>query len=104
MNRIKLTDDVILISGKDKGKIGKVTKINGDRVFVEGAKMVKKHTKGNPATNSQGGIIEKESSIHISNVMLYNDTKKTGDRVGIKILEDGKKVRFFKSDNEVIDI
>jgi large subunit ribosomal protein L24 len=103
MNKIKLNDEVILICGKDKGKIGKITKIKNERVFVEGANMVKKHTKPNPQTNNQGGIVEKESSIHISNVALYNANKKAADRVGIKTLEDGKKVRFFKSDNEVVD-
>ena len=105
MQKIKKGDDVIVLTGKDKGKRGTVVRIvGGDRVVVENVNMVKRHTKANPQAGIAGGIVEKEASIHISNVALFNPATKKGDRVGIKTLEDGKKVRFFKSNNEVVDI
>ena len=105
MQKIKKGDDVIVLTGKDKGKRGTVVRIVGsDRVVVENVNMVKRHTKANPQAGIAGGIVEKEASIHISNVALFNPATKKGDRVGIKTLEDGKKVRFFKSNNEVVDI
>ncbi len=105
MQKIKKGDDVIVLTGKDKGKRGTVVRVvGGDRVIVENVNMVKRHTKANPQAGIAGGIIEKEASIHISNVALFNPATKKGDRVGIKTLEDGKKVRFFKSNNEVVDI
>ena len=105
MQKIKKGDDVIVLTGKDKGKRGTVTRIvDADRVIVENVNMVKRHTKSNPQAGVAGGIVEKEASIHISNVALFNPATKKGDRVGIKSLEDGKKVRFFKSNNEVVDI
>ncbi|MDM8545911.1 50S ribosomal protein L24 [Candidatus Venteria ishoeyi] len=105
MRRIKQGDDVIVIAGKDKGKQGKVTKIvDSDRVIVEGINLAKRHTKSNPATGSAGGIVEKEMPLNISNVGLYNPATNKADRVGFKTLEDGKKVRYFKSNNEVVDI
>lgn len=103
MQKIKRDDDVIVIAGKDKGKRGAVQKILEDRVIVSGVNMVKRHTKGNPQMGQPGGIIEKEASIHISNVAIYNSAAGKADRVGIKILEDGKKVRVFKSSGEEID-
>jgi large subunit ribosomal protein L24 len=105
MNKLKTGDEVIITAGKDKGRKGKLLKIlDNNRVIVENLNMIKKHTKGNPSTGVTGGIIEKEASLHASNVMIFNPQKDGGDRVGIKILEDGKKVRVFKSNQEVIDI
>jgi len=105
MNRIKKGDEVIVTAGKDKGRRGSVLKIfKDDRVMVESINMVKKHTKPNPMQGMEGGIVEKEMPMHISNVMLFNPATNKGDRVGIKILEDGKKVRYFKSNGEVIDV
>ena len=105
MNKIKKGDEVIVLAGKDKGRQGQVIKIIKNRkVLVENINLVKKHQKGNPNTGEESGIIEKEMPIHISNVMLLNPITKKGDKVGFKILEDGRKVRFFKSNNEVVDI
>ena len=105
MRRIKKGDEVIVTAGKDKGRRGSVMKtFDNDRVMVENINMVKKHTKPNPMQGLEGGIIEKEMSLHISNVMLYNPATNKGDRVGFKVLEDGKKVRYFKSNGEVVDI
>ncbi|WP_018953722.1 50S ribosomal protein L24 [Thioalkalivibrio sulfidiphilus] len=104
MQRIKQGDDVIVTAGKDKGRRGTVVKVLADdRVVVQNINMVKKHQKPNPTAGQPGGIIDKEMPIHVSNVMLFNPAKGKGDRVGFKILEDGRKVRYFKSDNEVVD-
>ncbi len=105
MQKIKKGDDVIVITGKDSGKRGTVLKVVSelDRVVVENVNVVKKHQKANPNAGVAGGIIEKEMSVHVSNVMLYNPQTKKGDRIGVRTLEDGKKVRFFKSTNEVVD-
>ena len=105
MQKIKKNDDVMVTAGKDKGRRGTVIRImeNG-RVLVEGINMVKKHQKPDPNAGVQGGIIEKEMPIHRSNLMIFNPTSDKGDRVGIKSLEDGTKVRFFKSNNEVVDV
>jgi len=105
MRKIKKGDDVIVIAGKDKGKRGQVLIVrDDDRVVVQNINMVKRHTKGNPNRGVSGGIIEKEAPIHVSNVMLFNPAKGKGDRVGIKVLENGKKVRQFKSNGENLDI
>ncbi len=105
MRRIKQGDEVIVTAGKDKGRRGAVLKtFDNDRVMVENINMVKKHTKPNPMQGLEGGIIEKEMSLHISNVMLFNPATNKGDRVGFKVLEDGKKVRYFKSNGEVVDV
>jgi large subunit ribosomal protein L24 len=105
MNKIRKGDEVVIISGKDKGRRGSVLKVlDDDRVLVENVNMVKKHQRPNPNANVAGGIVEKEMSLHISNVMLYNPVSKKGDRVGLRKLEDGRKVRFFKSNNEVVDV
>ena len=106
MNRIKKGDDVIIIAGKDKGRRGTVLNINDevDRVLVEGINVVRKHQKPNPNAGVQGGIVEQERPVHVSNVMLFNPATGKGDRIGIKTLEDGRKVRFFKSNNEVVDV
>ncbi|HED40769.1 MAG TPA: 50S ribosomal protein L24 [Chromatiales bacterium] len=104
MKKIKQNDDVIVIAGKDKGKRGTVIKIVSDeRVIVENINMAKRHTKPNPNKSIAGGIVSKEMPINISNIALYNPATKKADRVGVRTLEDGRKVRFFKSDNEVID-
>lgn len=106
MKRIKKGDDVIVISGKDKGRRGTVLKVIDEdgRVLVEGINVVKKHQKPNPNAGVQGGIVEQEHSLHVSNVMLFNPATGKGDRIGIKTLEDGRKVRFFKSNQEVVDV
>ena len=106
MNRIKKSDEVIVITGKDKGRRGTVIRINDedDTVLIEGVNVVKKHQKPNPNAGVQGGIVDEERPIHVSNVMLFNPITGKGDRVGIKTLEDGRRVRFFKSNNEVVDV
>lgn len=104
MNKIKKGDEVIILTGKDKGKTGQVLSIaTADKILVEGINTVKKHQKPNPNKGVEGGIVEKQMPINISNVAIYNAQTKKADRVGFKILEDGKKVRFFKSNNEVLD-
>ena len=105
MNRIKKGDDVIVIAGKDKGRRGNVLNVLGDgRVVVSDINMAKRHTKPNPNQGVPGGIVDKEMSIDPSNIMLYNPQTSKGDRVGFKVLKDGRKVRFFKSTNEVVDV
>lgn len=104
MNKIRKGDDVIIIAGKDKGKRGTVLEVQTDRVLVESVNMVKKHTKANPAAGESGGIVEKEMPLAISNVALFNPATNKADRVGFKMLDDGRKVRFFKSNNEIVDV
>ncbi len=105
MQRIKKNDDVIVIAGRDKGKRGNVLNITEDgRALVDNVNLVKRHTKGNPNTGETGGIIEKEAPIQLSNIALYNPATKKGERIGFKVLEDGRKVRYFKSNGEVIDL
>ena len=105
MQKIKKGDEVIVIAGRDKGKIGEVLQIlPDDRAMVNDVNLVKRHTKPNPNKGQQGGIIEKEATIHISNVALYNPETKKADRVGVKTLEDGRKVRYYKSNGEVLDL
>lgn len=105
MRKIRKGDDVIVLTGKDRGKRGTVIRIVGDdRVLVENINMVKRHTKGNPQRGEPGGILDKEMPVHISNIALYNPASGSGDRVGFKILDDGRKVRVFKSNQEVVDI
>lgn len=105
MQRIRKGDEVIVIAGRSKGQRGHVLKVlKDDRLLVENVNMVKRHTRPNPQQGQGGGIIEREAAIQPSNVMLYNPRKKAGDRVGIRYLEDGRKVRYFKSDNEVVDV
>ncbi|MDH5394770.1 MAG: 50S ribosomal protein L24 [Gammaproteobacteria bacterium] len=105
MQKIKKGDDVIVITGKDKGKRGTVSRVylEVDRVLVDGINMVKKHQKPNPAVGAPGGIVDKEMPMAISNVALFNPATGKADRVGIKQLEDGRKVRYFKSNGEVLD-
>ena len=103
MRKIRRDDEVIVIAGRDKGKRGKVMKVLTDnRYVVSGINMVKKHTKPNPMAGTAGGIIEKEAPIQASNVAIFNAATGKGDRVGFKILEDGTKVRYFKSNGEVV--
>ena len=92
-----------MIAGKNKGQRGEVMRVTGDSVFVQNINLVKRHTKPNPQANQPGGIVERESSIHISNVMLFNGAANKGDRVGFKVLDNGRKVRTFRSSGEVVD-
>jgi len=104
MLKIKKGDEVVIITGKDKGRRGNVLKvISDDRVVVENINMVKRHTKPNPNAGQPGGIIDKEMPINVSNVMLWNADAGKGDRVGFKVLEDGRKVRVFRSTGAVVD-
>jgi large subunit ribosomal protein L24 len=103
MNRIKKGDRVIVVAGKDKGKQGDVVSIDGDRVVVSNINIVKRHTKANPQAGKPGGVIEREAPIHVSNVMLFNPASGKGERIGIKKLEDGRKLRVFRSSGEAVD-
>ncbi len=104
MRKIKKNDEVIVITGRDKGKRGKVNRVMPDgRLIIGGVQMIKKHQKPNPQLGVAGGIIEKEAPIQASNVAIFNPASSKADRVGFKLLEDGKKVRVFKSNGEVID-
>ena len=104
MKRIKKGDQVVVIAGKDKGRQGTVLKVTDDKVVVETINMAKKHTRPNPMAGVEGGIVDKEMPMAISNVMLFNPMTNKPDRVGFKILDDGKKVRYFKSNGEVVDV
>ena len=103
MNKIVKNDQVIIATGKDKGRVGNVTQIlaNG-KLVIQGMNIAKKHQKGNPQAGIPGGIIDKEMPIDASNVMLVNTATNKGEKVGVKVLENGKKVRFFKSNDEVV--
>ena len=103
MNRIRKGDQVVVITGKSKGQRGDVIRVAGDHVFVSNVNLVKRHTKPNPQANQPGGIIEREAAIHISNVQLFNPRTGKGERVGIKTLEDGRRIRVFRSSNEAVD-
>lgn len=102
MRKIKKNDDVIIIAGKDKGSRGSVLNVSDDFALVSGVNKVKKHQKPNPMKGTTGGIVEIEKPVHISNIAIYNAATKKADRVGVKSLEDGRKVRVFKSSGEVI--
>ena len=104
MRKIRRDDEVIVIAGKDKGKRGKVSRVMNDgRLLVAGVQMIKKHQKPNPQANVAGGIIDREAPIQASNVAIYNPATSKADRVGFKLLEDGKKIRVFKSNGEAVD-
>lgn len=104
MEKIRKGDGVVVVAGRDKGKRGTViNRLDNEMLLVEGVNRVKKHTKPNPMKGDQGGIIEKEMPIHLSNVALFNPATQKGDRVGIKVLEDGRKVRVFKSSGEQVE-
>jgi large subunit ribosomal protein L24 len=104
MKRIKKGDQIIVIAGKDKGRQGTVLTVDDDSILVETINMAKKHVKANPMGGVEGGIVEKEMPMNISNVMLFNPMTNKGDRIGFKTLEDGRKVRYFKSNGEVVDV
>ena len=104
MNKIRTGDSVIVIAGKDKGKQGSITKIlSNGRCYVSGVQMVKRHTKPNPQAGVAGGVVEKEASINVSNISIFNPSSKKADKVAIKTLEDGKKVRVFRSTGKEIN-
>jgi large subunit ribosomal protein L24 len=104
MRKIKKGDDVIVITGKDKGKRGTVLRVvDVEHVLVEGANRVKKHQRPNPMKNTTGGIVDKEMPLHVSNVAIFNPTTQKADRIGSKRLDDGRRVRCYHSNGEVID-
>ena len=102
-NRIKKGDQVVVIAGKDKGKKGDVVRVDGDRVVVSNVNIIKRHTKPNPQAGVAGGVVEREASMHISNVALFNPASGKGERIGFKVLEDGRKLRVFRSSGEALD-
>ncbi len=105
MKKIRKGDEVMVLTGRNKSARGKVLRVLDDeRLVVEGVNLVKRHTRPNPQVGQAGGIIEKEAPIHVSNVAIFNAGTGKADRVGFKTLEDGRKVRFFKSNGEVVDI
>ena len=104
MSKIKKNDDVIIIAGKDKGNRGSVLRVLEDKMLISGVNKVKKHQKPNPVKGLSGGIVEMEMPIHVSNVAIYNAATKKADRIGTKLLEDGRKVRVFKSSGEVVKV
>lgn len=104
MNKIRKGDEIVVLTGKDRGRRGTVlVRVDDEHLVVEGVNRVKKHVRPNPMKGEVGGIVEKEMPIHISNVALFNPATQKADRVGIRILEDGKKVRFFKSNGELVE-
>jgi large subunit ribosomal protein L24 len=103
MKRIRKGDQVVVIAGKNKGQKGEVLRIVDDKVVVQNINVVKRHTRPNPQANQPGGIIEREAPIHQSNVMLFNPATNKGERVGFKTLDDGRKVRVYRSTGEVVD-
>ncbi len=103
MKRIRKGDQVVVIAGKNKGQKGEVIRILDEKVVVQNVNLVKRHTKPNPQANQPGGIIEREAPIHASNVMLLNPATNKGERVGVKTLDDGRKVRIYRSSGEVVD-
>ena len=104
MRKIRKGDQVVVITGKDKGKRGTVLRVLDEQVVVENINIAKKHVRPNPMRGEQGGIVDKEMPLHVSNVALYNPTAGKADRVGMKMLDDGRKVRVFKSNGEVVDV
>jgi large subunit ribosomal protein L24 len=105
MKKIRKGDKVVVLTGKDRGKQGTVLRmLANDRVLVENVNVVKRHTRPNPQRNVTGGIMQKEASIHVSNVALFNAGSGKGERVGLRTLEDGRKVRYFKKAGEVADV
>ena len=105
MRKIRKGDDVVVLTGRDRSKRGTVLRVvDADHLLVEGINRVKKHQRPNPAKGETGGIIDKQMPIHISNVALFNPATKKADRIGIRQLEDGRRVRFFKSNGEVVDV
>ena len=104
MNKIRKGDEGVVLTGRDRGRRGTVLRrVDDERVVVEGVNRVKKHVRPNPMKGEMGGIVEKEMPIHVSNVALFNPATQKGDRIGIRTLEDGRKVRFFKSNGELVN-
>jgi large subunit ribosomal protein L24 len=103
MKKLKKGDQVVVLSGKDKGRTGAITRVLEDKVLIEGVNVSKKHQRGNPQKNQPGGLLDKEMPLHVSKVAIWNAGSKKADRVGVKTLADGKRVRFLKSNNEVLD-
>jgi len=104
MRKIRKGDTVVVIAGRDKGKRGEVTRIVGaEHVLVAGVNQVKKHQRPNPMKNEQGGIVSRDTPIHVSNIALWNPVMKKADRVGIRVMEDGRKLRYFKSNGELVN-
>ena len=103
MNRIRKGDRVVVIAGKDKGKQGEIVRVLGDKVVVSNINVVKRHTKPNPQAGQAGGVIEREAPIHVSNVMHFNPATGKGERIAFKVLEDGRKLRVFRSSGEAVD-
>jgi len=103
-SKIRKGDDVIVLAGKDKGKRGTVVRVLDGKVVVENVNLARKHVKPNPNKGEQGGIVDKEMPMDVSNVAVFNPTTDKGDRVGFKTLDDGRKVRIFKSNGEVVDV
>ena len=103
MNRIKKGDQVVVTAGKDKGKRGDVVRVDGEKVVVSNVNIIKRHTKPNPQAGQPGGVIEREAPIHISNVKLFNPASGKGERIGSKVLEDGRKIRVFRSSGDAVD-
>ena len=105
MNKIRKGDQVVVTTGREKGKRGTVLRVvDPEYILVEGANRVKKHQRPNPMKNTTGGIVDKEMPLHVSNVAIFNPVSKKADRVGTKVLDDGRRVRIFKSNGEVIDV
>ena len=105
MQRIRKGDEVVVISGRDKGKRGTVLRrVDGEHLVVEGINRVKKHQRPNPMQGQQGGIVDKDMPIHVSNVALFNPATQKADRVGFKVMPDGRKVRVFRSNGEQVDV
>lgn len=104
MNKIKKGDEVLVIAGKDKGKKGTVLSVGEDKLLVDGVNVAKKHVKPNPNTGERGGVVDKAMPIHRSNVMLYDANKNKRSRVGIRLLKDGQRVRYFKASDELVDV
>ncbi|MCD9031326.1 50S ribosomal protein L24 [Luteimonas sp. Y-2-2-4F] len=102
-NRIKKGDQVVVVAGKDRRRTGEVLRVLGDKVVVSNVNLVKRHTKPNPQANQPGGVIEREAPIHISNVMLFDPATGKGARIGTKVLEDGRRIRVFRSSGEAVD-
>lgn len=104
MNKIRKGDEVVVLTGKDRGRRGVVLRrVDEDHLVVEGVNRAKKHVRPNPLKGEVGGIVEKEMPLHVSNVALFNSATQKGDRVGIRVLEDGRRVRFFKSNGELVN-
>ena len=104
MKKLKKGDQVVVLSGKDKGRTGSITRVFEDTVLIEGVNVSKKHQRGNPQKNQPGGLLDKEMPLHVSKVAIWNASSKKADKVGVKTLADGKRVRFLKSNNEVLDV